>query len=218
MNLIILNDEKKMYEFLKGYLIQHQYQEALKSLYYAIEKHEGTYRKNGLPYIVHPFYVACFGIYLGLNSEKQIAVNLLHDVPEDCEDDLTNLDVALEIKKSAHILNFNPHKKKYPNDKHQATIDFYNLIPTDKEATMCKLLDRYHNLSTYGNDFPFERVLNYSKETNEFIFPLCDNSLELYPHYRFAILYLVNGMQTFIRDADAKAIGEKEKARKRLVA
>ncbi len=218
MDLKILNEQKKMYEYLKWYLNEHRYQNALMSFYYAIDKHHNQKRKNGFPYIVHPFYVACFGIYLGLDSEKQIAVNLLHDVPEDCNDDLSKLDIDPDIKKSANILNFNPHKNKYPNDKHQATIEFYQNIRTDKEAIMCKILDRYHNLSTYGRDFTFEKVIAYSIETNEFIYPLIDDALSFYPIYESAIFYLQNGMQTFIRDADAQAFNKKRKVRNQIVA
>lgn len=211
-----MGDEKKMFEYLKGYFEYHKYQNSLKSLHYAMEKHEHQNRKNGKPYIIHPLGVTYLGIYLQLGfdndiqADKQCSVNLLHDVPEDCGDNLSSLEVDQDIKTSANILDFNYFKRQYPNDKHYATFLYYQLIQTNQFASFCKLLDRYHNLSTYGKDFidrP-EKILNYLAETKEFPYPLMDFMLEHFSKYSTSLLFLQNGMEAFVRDADARALGE----------
>ena len=211
-----MSDEKKMYEYLKGYFEYHKYENSLKSIDYAKEKHAYQTRLNGAPYIIHPLAVTYLGIYLRLGfdnntiADKQCSVNLLHDVPEDCSDNLSSLDIDKDIKISANILDSNSFKRKYPNDKNYATFLYYQLIRTNQFACFCKSLDRYHNLSTYGKDFLFrpEKILKYSIETREFSYPLIDFTLENHLNYYSKLLFLQNGMETFMREADANAIGE----------
>ena len=146
MSLELLYDEKEMYLFLKNYCEKKKYVNALRALDYAIVHHEGQFRKgNGLPYITHPMAVAYFLILSGIENDNAIAVSFLHDVPEDCGTDLSDLNVNEDIKHSANILNWKQYKVKYA--------DYQN-----------KYYEDYFYINSDGSG---EYITNYNSQPNE---------------------------------------------------
>jgi len=68
---------------IKNYITNPQDLALIKSAYeFANLKHEGQFRKSGLPYIVHPLAVAIFLAELHAGPET-ICAGLLHDTEED---------------------------------------------------------------------------------------------------------------------------------------
>ena len=58
---------------------------------YAHDAHEGQKRKSGVPYLEHPLETAITLANLQLDAAT-LAAALLHDVPEDCNVSITELD------------------------------------------------------------------------------------------------------------------------------
>ena len=56
----------------------------VKAYQYALEKHDGQFRKSGEPYIIHPLNVAIILTSVYADSDSIIAA-LLHDVVEDTD-------------------------------------------------------------------------------------------------------------------------------------
>ncbi len=162
-----MNNEKEMLFYLKKYCQDLKYENSLKALSYAYDKHYGQFRKDGHPYIIHPLFVAIYGIMMGFDNDIQIAVSLLHDVPEDCNTDLDDLDVNPSIKKSANLLNWKTFKMQYAS-KEEALQQYYHVLSQDMDATFVKLRDRFHNLSTMVHAFSREKMLDYTKETKTY--------------------------------------------------
>jgi (p)ppGpp synthase/HD superfamily hydrolase len=53
----------------------------------AVEKHRGQVDKSGQPYILHPMHVMC-----GMKTEHEMMAAILHDVVEDTDVSLQNLE------------------------------------------------------------------------------------------------------------------------------
>ena len=182
-------DPGKMYTYVRGYAAGAGLSNTMKALTFARKEHEGQFRKSGEPYIIHPLTMACNAISLGIKDDNVIAAILLHDVCEDCDVSLKELPVSDAIRNSVKLLTFEIMKGE---TKEIATNRYYNMILEDRTATIVKLLDRCHNVSSMAGTFSEEKLKNYIKETREFVLPLIKKAKLYYPEdsdILFAIKY-----------------------------
>lgn len=124
----------------------------------AKEAHKGTRRKSGEPYIMHPLAVArivCKEMGLGSTS---ISAALLHDVVEDTDYTVDDLEVMFG-EKIAHIvdgLTKISHGMFGDNVSEQAE-NFRKLLLTmseDIRVILIKIADRLHNMRTLSSMTP----------------------------------------------------------------
>lgn len=189
MDLELLNNEKEMYLFLKRHCEQKKFTNALRALEYASIHHEGQKRKgNGLSYITHPMSVAYFLILSGIDMDYALAVSLLHDIPEDCGTDLSDLNVVSTIKHSANLLNWKQYKTQY-SDRFLAMTLYYLGISQDMLSCITKLGDRCHNLLTMRGAFTKEKMMDYVKETKTYYPYLLQQAYQKYPEFIFSIQF-----------------------------
>ena len=170
---MVLFDYKKMLLYLLNYSIDNNLESTTKALIDAYILHYYQKRKDGDPYIIHPLTIACDAISLGLVDDDLLATILLHDVEEDCNVEVSNLGYNDNICKSVSLVSFR---------KGIDTLeDYYERISKDKNASITKILDRKHNISTMINVFSDRKVEEYSNETTIYVLPLLRKIKYEYP-------------------------------------
>lgn len=139
--------------------------ETLRALAQMKEAHAGQVRKGEakIPYIVHPLTMACHAYASGIRDDNLIAAILLHDVVEDCQVSLDQLNVNDTVKAAVDLVT---------KDGIKSTKEYYDAIAENELATMVKLYDRCNNISTMVTGFKDEKIKSYIVETEEYVLPL----------------------------------------------
>ena len=70
----------KSYMFIKGFAVAKNLKQTLIALAVARHFHNGQYRKDGNPYIIHPLKVCTTLISYGIDDDTTLAAALLHDI------------------------------------------------------------------------------------------------------------------------------------------
>lgn len=151
--------------FLKGYLKGKGFNEAIKSLNLAEKLHYGVTRKSGEPYISHPCRIANAIISLGINDEDIICAVLLHDILEDT--DITESQLLEKFNKEVVEI-----VKLVTKVEGVSTSKYYEDISKNYKASIVKMADRCHNVSTMYY-FDLKKMEEYIIETEERVLPLC---------------------------------------------
>lgn len=177
MGTTVYNHEK-MYTYIKGYATGAGMKETLKALTFAREKHAGQLRKDGQPYIVHPLTMACNAVGMGIKDDKVVATILLHDVCEDCGVSVAELPMSPEVKRGVELMTFQIMDGE---SKEIAKNRYYNLMIQSREATLTKLIDRCHNVSSMAGTFSVAKLKSYIEETRHYVLPLLKKAKQAYP-------------------------------------
>ena len=170
-------DVEKMSVFLSSFFEGAEMIEALHALSFASEKHNGQFRDDGAPYIVHPLRMACHAIDICVKDENIMSAILLHDVAEDCHvlfDELPFNDRIKQIVRYVTIEYVAGEEKKETKRRY-----FKNMIYLP-EALIVKGLDRYDNMTTMAG-LGKERIIKNVKENEEFLLPLLREAEHRYP-------------------------------------
>lgn len=185
---------EKMYTYIRGYATGASMRETLKALTFARDKHEGQYRKNGEPYIIHPLTMACNALSLGIRDDEVIATILLHDVCEDCDVSLQELPVADAVRHNVELMTFSVMNGE---SKEIAKNRYYNMILQTRAATLTKLIDRCHNVSSMAGTFSKDKLNVYIEETRHYVLPLLRKAKIQYPEdsdILFALKYHISSV------------------------
>ena len=137
--------------------------------------HQGVFRESGEPYITHPLHVAKNLLEWEIYDEDTICAALLHDVVEDS--DLTLEDIEQHLNKTVAELvdgvtkmrrmNFSSKEKQtYANTRKIITS-----LTKDVRIILIKLADRLHNMRTLEYKKPYKQKEN-AVETMELFVPL----------------------------------------------
>lgn len=172
-----LNPEK-MYTYLRGYASGASMKETLKALAFARERHSGQFRKSGEPYIIHPLMMACNAVSMGIRDDATVATILLHDVCEDCGVGIPELPVSDTVKRAVELMTFRVMEGE---TKEIAKNRYYNMMLQSREASLTKLIDRCHNVSSMAGTFSVEKLKAYIEETRHYVLPLLRKVKNLYP-------------------------------------
>ncbi len=139
----------------------------------ANKAHYGSRRKSGEPYILHPIEVAkIVSGEIGLGS-KAVVCALLHDVVEDTELSLEDIETMFDSK-IAQIIDGLTKIRGVLKTKAGQAENFKKIIFTlaeDVRVILIKIADRLHNMRTLDS-MPVDKQLRISEETQNLFVPL----------------------------------------------
>jgi len=158
-----------------------------KAFEFARSAHEGVKRKSGEPYILHPLAVAHIVVQeMGLVDAISVSAALLHDVVEDTEFELEDIERNFGVKTMQIIdgLTKISGSMLEKGDGTQLSAQAENFrkvlltIADDIRVVLIKLADRLHNMRTLGS-MRRDKTLKIASETM-FIYAPLAHRLGLY--------------------------------------
>ncbi len=141
----------------------------------AVEAHKNMRRKSGEPYIYHPLEVARIVVEeIGLGKTSIICA-LLHDVVEDTEYTLANIEFHFGSKVARIIDGLTKIKDIFDTKSTSVQAEnFKKMLLTlsdDVRVILIKLADRLHNMRTLGA-LPHNKQIKIASETTYLYAPL----------------------------------------------
>ena len=142
----------------------------------AVEAHAGQRRATGEPYVTHPIASAQILADLGVDPIA-IEAALLHDVPEDTEYSLTDVEerfgaeVAQLVDGVTKLSKFSTHS--HEQQQAENIRKMFLAMAQDIRVVLIKLADRLHNMRTlYG--LPSDKQQRIARQTMEIYAPLAE--------------------------------------------
>ncbi len=146
---------------------------------FALKAHEGQVRRSGEPYLQHPVETAAILADLKLDASS-IAAALLHDVPEDCNVPLDDIEAKFGpeiarlvdgVTKLSHISGQVAEKPTRDDLQAESLRKMLVAMAEDLRVVFIKLADRLHNMRTL-EALPLARRRAVARETMEVYAPL----------------------------------------------
>jgi GTP pyrophosphokinase len=142
----------------------------------AVDAHQGQPRATGEPYVSHPIASAQIVAELGIDPVA-VEAALLHDVPEDTEYSLTDIEEKFGAE-VAHLVDGVTKLSRFSTHSHeqQQAENIRKMLlamAEDIRVVLIKLADRLHNMRTlYG--LPSEKQSRIARQTMEIYAPLAE--------------------------------------------
>jgi GTP diphosphokinase / guanosine-3',5'-bis(diphosphate) 3'-diphosphatase len=143
---------------------------------FAVAAHAGQVRATGEPYVTHPIAAAFTLADLGLDSTA-IEAALLHDVPEDTEHSLADIEeqfgaeVAQLVDGVTKLSKFSTHS--HEEQQAENIRKMLLAMAQDIRVVLIKLADRLHNMRTLSG-LPPEKQQRIARQTMEIYAPLAE--------------------------------------------
>lgn len=145
---------------------------------FAANAHEGQFRKENKPYIVHPVEATKILISMHADEDTLIAA-LMHDVPEDTKYTIEQIEAKFG-KKVAFLVEgvTKLSKVHFRNDMEERQIESLKKLfihsAEDPRIILIKLADRLHNMRTLQYVNKEEKQLRIARETLEIFVPIAN--------------------------------------------
>lgn len=170
----ILRRYRRLLRKAKPFLKDNDAKLIKKAFNLSVEAHKEMRRKSGEPYIFHPLAVAEICVEeIGLGTTSIIAA-LLHDVVEDTEIELDEIEESFGPKVAKIIDGLTKISGVFEHGSSQQAENFRKMLLTlseDVRVILVKLADRLHNMRTLGS-MPRHKQLKIISETIYLYSPL----------------------------------------------
>ena len=204
-----MSDVNKMYTYLRGFITGVKLSNSMRALSFMRKKHDGHTRKDGTPYIVHPLAMACYALVIGVTEDVTIATILLHDVVEDCNASLNELPVDDEVKVAVKHMTITSFYTD--TDKIETKCRYFNELLDCPSAVICKVLDRYNNLSDAVSSFSSDALAKNLVETYFLLLPVLHDAKQNYPELADVLFVLRTNLETLVYALKPNVLVEYEK-------
>ncbi len=145
-----------------------------RAFFLAKEAHEGVRRRSGEPYLLHPIAVAKIVIEeIGLGVKSVVAA-LLHDVVEDTEYSVEDMERIFGPKIASMVDGLTKMSGVFNADTSEQDEYFRKVLLTlsdDVRVILIKIADRLHNMRTLGA-MPMNKQIKITGETIYLFAPL----------------------------------------------
>ena len=184
----------KQKAFFKGYFIGKGMTEALKSFELASRYHTGT-RKNGADEITHQIAIAGMIIQTYENRisqielENLICIAFLHDIKEDYNVDVSKHNLEPYVF-AVDILS---------KTKDISLDEYFGVISESLDTSIVKAFDRLCNLQTMVGAFSKEKIVEYIKETEQYVYPMINYARDTYYKHYMVFVSIKQQMELIIR-------------------
>lgn len=208
----IINRYRRLLRKAKPVLKEGEARQIKKAFTMAMEAHKDMRRKSGEPYIFHPLAVAEICVEeIGLGTTSIIAA-LLHDVVEDSDIELSEIQRLFGAKVARIIDGLTKVAGIFELGSTQQAENFRKMLLTlseDVRVILIKLADRLHNMRTLDS-MPRNKQLKIASETIYIYAPLA-HRLGLYAiksemedlYLRFTDREIYDSIARNIRDTQA---------------
>lgn len=171
---VILREYRKLLRKAKPFLKAGDAKLIKKAFNTSMDAHKGMRRKSGEPYILHPLAVALIAAEeIGLGTTSIVAA-LLHDVVEDTDISLVQIEADFGKKVAKIIDGLTKISGVFEYGTSQQAENFRKMLLTlsdDVRVILIKLADRLHNMRTLES-MPRNKQLKIASETIYIYAPL----------------------------------------------
>jgi len=170
----ILQHYRRLLRYAKPFLQGNDAKIIKKAFNTSLEAHKNMRRKSGEPYILHPLAVAQIAVEeIGLGTTSIVAA-LLHDVVEDTEVELSEIERDFGPRVAKIIEGLTKISGVFDYGTSQQAENFRKMLLTlsdDVRVILIKLADRLHNMRTLES-MPRDKQLKIASETMYLYAPL----------------------------------------------
>ncbi|MDD5791046.1 MAG: helix-turn-helix domain-containing protein [Erysipelotrichaceae bacterium] len=144
------------------------HEDIIKAYEFAKIAHQGQRRKGleGVDFIYHPLMLANHALALKLDDDIIVAC-LLHDVVEDTDYGIDDLNISIEAKDIVERMTCIELC-----DRHLTQSSYFKKLAGNKKAMLVKCLDRCHNLSDMAAGLVHYKQIRMINESEEFVLPM----------------------------------------------
>ncbi len=194
---------KHLVQSLEAYMPAEQVEQVMRAYEFGTTAHSGQKRMSGEPFISHPLAVAQILADMHMDSQA-IAAAILHDVIEDTETPIAELDEQFGNEIATLVDGVSKLDQMQFTSRAEAQAESFRKMMLamieDIRVILVKLADRLHNMKTMDS-MPADKQARIARETLEIYAPIANRlginhmkvDLEdlgfryLYP-YRYAVL------------------------------
>jgi RelA/SpoT family (p)ppGpp synthetase len=169
-------DMRHLLETLKNYMPDEQVELIMRAYEFGADAHEGQTRLSGAPYISHPVAVAQILAEMHLDGQA-IAAAILHDVIEDTEISVTDLEERFGGEIASLVDGVSKLDQIQFDSRAEAQAESLRKMMLamieDIRVILVKLADRLHNMRTL-DAMPSDKQARIARETLEIYAPIAN--------------------------------------------
>jgi GTP pyrophosphokinase len=167
---------KLFIESLEAYMPAEQIEQVMRAYEFGATAHRGQIRMSGDPFISHPLAVAQILADMHMDSQA-IAAAILHDVIEDTETPITELDEQFGNEIATLVDGVSKLDQMHFTSRAEAQAESFRKMMLamigDIRIILVKLADRLHNMKTMDS-MPTDKQARIARETLEIYAPIAN--------------------------------------------